>query len=105
LEALFCRTQRINSAHAAEELGIHGGIPQDISPNRVPPELLKVGVGYRFALQDEAVGGVLVQRIAEFHYDISQLGGQGRMEQECGCEIVPFLQEMTLREGHEWETL
>src|SRR5262249_33921225 len=56
-ETLFWRTQGIDGTHAAKELGIHGGIPQDVVPNRVPPNLLKFGVGHRFALQDEAVGG------------------------------------------------
>jgi hypothetical protein len=47
----------------------------------------------------------LVQRVAEFHDDIRQVGGQGRMEQKGRGKIVPFLQEMALREGYQWETL
>jgi hypothetical protein len=71
----------------------------------MPPNLLEVGHGDRLSLQDEAVGYILVQRVAKLDDDISQLGGQRRMEEKPGGEIMPFLQEMALPEGHERESL
>src|SRR5205823_14316807 len=72
-------------------------------PGRVPdlaPDLLQVGVGHRLVRQDEAIGEGLVGRTAELHHDVGEPVWQGRVEQQSGNKVVPFLERMEFRDGY-----
>jgi hypothetical protein len=80
----------------AEELLVDRRIPERRAADGVAPNLLKLRVVHGLQLEQEPIGDLLIQRVAELDDDVVDLLREFRPNEQAGDEVMEFLELVML---------